>query len=102
MGATLSVLFVLVECGAGTTVSRGDAGSDGASPGTDGGADTGTDGASFAKCARNASLDTDCVAKYGATAAKGWSCTDVFFNPPPCQPMDTLGCTEVCETRCCP
>lgn len=55
-----------------------------------------------ATCMRQAELDTDCATTFGASAPHGYACSDVFTHTPPCQPLTSRGCTEICSNRCCP
>jgi hypothetical protein len=85
----------------GSVTSTTDSGTDGSTSTDDGGSSSG-DASSLASCTRQADLDTDCARVYGAAAPNGYTCSDVFLHTPPCQPLMTRGCTEICSNRCCP
>lgn len=85
----------------GSANGASDAGTDGA-VGSDGGGASGADASSVAACTRQSDLDADCTSVYGSAAPNGYSCSDVFLHTPPCQPLSTRGCTEICSNRCCP
>ena len=123
LAVALAMAAVVGACGSGTTTGgdggAGTSGTSGSSSGSSGdasadapsdasadapsdGASSGSDGSALDRCTRTPSLDTACATAFGASAPNGYACSDVFMHPPPCQPLTSLGCTEVCSNRCCP
>ena len=122
LGLTALVLVLAASCG-GSGTSSGSSGASGSSStgGSGSSSGFGSSGASgsgggdaattsdashdsgLGACTRATDLDVDCKTKYGTVSPNGWTCPSLSpFDTPPCQPLDTRGCTEVCANRCCP
>jgi hypothetical protein len=118
----LSIVAIGAACGGGSGGGSLDGGAEGSGGSSSGGSSSGfgssgSSGSSgqgdaaldavvdsgLAACTRAADLDPDCKTKYGNGAPTGWACPALSpLDVPPCQPLDTRGCTEVCTNRCCP